>query len=184
MEIAMLCLWFEHHIYMLCFRNLRNGYVTSLSSYFSYCVNYRENFSLLFLQVSRRNIMGFQEYIILIWDFNIYTVFMHNTFCALSSGFWTLIQNIRSSGIGWLTWSPWWWTAMTWWCQRISSSIFTRLEPPFLPCPAVGDLISLTILSLRVSLRSLYVSWCLLEFPSLSPNSFPSPVCWQAAPTS
>lgn len=100
--------------------------------------NHTENFSLLFLQVSPRNIMGFQEYIILIWDFNNYTVFMHNTFCALSSGFWTLIQNIRSSGIGWLTWSPSWWTATTWWCQRSSSGIFTRLELPFLPLPCCG----------------------------------------------
>lgn len=96
-----------------------------------------EIFSSLFVDITR-NIMGFQEYIILIWDFNNYTVFMCTTFYALSSGFWTLIQNIRSSGIGWLTWSPLWWTATTWWCQRSSSSIFTRLELPFLPLPCCG----------------------------------------------
>lgn len=93
------------------------------------------NTECLFRNITR-NIMSFQEYIILIQDFNNYTVFMHNTFCSLSTAFWTLIQNTRSSGIGWLTWNPSWWTAMTWWCQRSSSSIFTRLALPLLPLPS------------------------------------------------
>lgn len=101
--------------------------------------------------------MDFQEYIILIQDFNNYTVFMHNTCCVLSSGFWTLIQNIRSSGIGWLTWSPSWWTAMTWWCQRSSSSTFTRLALPFCFYLAGEDLISLTSLSLSQDIFALIV---------------------------
>lgn len=57
------------------------------------------NTECLFRNITR-NIMSFQEYIILIQDFNNYTVFMHNTFCSLSTAFWTLIQNTRSSGIG------------------------------------------------------------------------------------
>lgn len=128
----------------------------------------------------------FQEYIILIRYFNNYTVFMHNTFLCLIFRLLDFDSEYQEL---------WDWLIDMESLVMDSHDLMMSEEQQQQLYKVRASLLAFTLRwkiwlvwqvfpSLRISLHSLYVSWCLLEFPSLSPNSFPSLVCWQAAPTS